>query len=112
MMPKTRNASTFSWSPILAVSMMISLPASAGGPTKVVKTVTVDGQRFKVVWKGDQAEVSRKGMFFKADAKMHLAAVKAAELVSGCRAIDKFTPAIGMVEVVLDCADRRSRIDN
>jgi len=73
-------------------------------PPKVVKTVTVREQRFKVVWRGSQAEVSRKGMFFKADANMHLAAIEAAERVSGCHATSNFTPAIGMVEVALDCA--------
>ena len=84
-------------------------PSIANEPVKVVKTVTVDAQRFKVVWKGDQATVERKGMFFKADAHMHLAAIKAAEQVSGCKATANFTPSIGVVVVALECPQKAAQ---
>lgn len=91
---------------ILALILMLGGPATAhDAPTKVVKNITVDGQRFKVVRKGDQAEVTRKGMFFKADAAMHIAAIKAAEQATGCKVERDFSPAIGIVSVTLDCAE-------
>jgi len=88
----------------LALALLASNAAIERVP-KVVKVATVDGQRFKVVWQGHKAMVERRGMFFKADADMYTAAIKAAEQVSGCRATSNFTPAIGVVAVVLDCSE-------
>ncbi|MEG8031880.1 hypothetical protein QP179_09955 [Sphingomonas aurantiaca] len=88
---------------MLIAVLIATQTASTIPPKKVTKTVEVDSHKYKVVWKGSQAEVSRKGMFFKADAAMHLEAIRAAEMVSGCRKTDVFTPSIGMVEVALDC---------
>lgn len=94
----------------LALALIaIASPAIADGSVRVVKTVTVDAQRFKVVWKGDQATVERKGMFFKADAHMHLAAIKAAEHVSGCKATANFPPNIGVVVVALECPEKAAQ---
>lgn len=86
----------------IAIGLAVAIPVAAA-TTKVVKSVKVDGHPFKVIWKGDQAEIERKGFLFKADAKMHVAAIKAAEQVSGCKVTNNFTPTIGLVVVTLDC---------
>jgi hypothetical protein len=86
--------------------LILSAPGMAQESKKVVERVTIDDHPFKVVWEGDQATVTRRGMFFKADARMHVAAIKAAEQVSGCIVSRDYSPGIGIVAVILDCQNR------
>ena len=90
------------------IAMILNSPSfgrntSVPEPRKISRTVEVSGRKFKVKWRGTEAEVSAVGMFFRADLNLHLSEIRAAEIVSGCHATDHFEPGIGIMVVQLEC---------
>ncbi|MES2057125.1 MAG: hypothetical protein V4564_14425 [Pseudomonadota bacterium] len=77
---------------------------------KVVKIVKIGGASFKVVQRGNDAEVSRQSLIVKLNAEHYALAARAAEYASGCVVDSAYTegPAYSRdkLQVVLNCASK------
>jgi hypothetical protein len=93
----------------LAPDQTIVAPAPQPAPPKVVRMVEIGKAKFKVRLRGDAAEVSRTNFTFNANAQHYQMVKQAAELASGCKAVQFFTPSgifVNPVSVLLDCSEK------
>lgn len=92
---------------ILLAAQTIVVPAPPPPPPKVVRKVEIGKAKFKVRLQGNTAEVSRTNFTFNANAHHFQMVRQAAELASGCKAVQHFTPSgffVNPVSVLLDCS--------
>lgn len=91
----------------LSNAQTIVVSALPPAPPMVLRRVEIGKAKFKVRLRGDTAEVSRTNFTFKANAQHFQMVKQAAELASGCTAVQHFTPSgimLNPVSVLLDCS--------
>jgi hypothetical protein len=87
---------------MVLLCLSVTSAMAAEKPKKVVTIVKIDGASYKVRQRGEEATVSRQSAIVNADSRHFSRAKLAAELASGCTAIEAY-PVLALLNVVLDC---------